>query len=291
MALRAELYDWYPAVYNTIGVLVVCHGISEHRGRYRLWAEWMADAGWSVLVVDLPGHGIAADSPGLPEGNRWADFRERLKAAVLTAGNHAPGEPVWLIGHSMGSIVALTTAAKKDWPEPLHGIVLLGTLLPGRAEARLMRGIAGFGPDDRTHPLLEALVFGKYQRHFSRDMAGADWISDRAACREDYARDPLCGARPSRRLWRMLGEGLCELTAPNGLKNLPEGTEILILAGGEDPVGQFGKGPKKMASRLRRHGLSNTLKLYPSARHELLQNGSDLTVWIDLERMMKDFSK
>lgn len=290
MALQADLYDWYPSLRNSIGVLVVCHGISEHRGRYRLWAEWMADAGWSVLVVDLPGHGSQSDTPGLPEYNHWADFQQRVQEAVVTARTAAPGRRLWLVGHSMGSVLALTSVARKTWSVPLQGIVLSGALLPGRAEARVMRYIAASGQDTRTHRLLELMVFGRYQRHFSRDLAGVDWISDRAASREDYTRDPLCGTQPSRRMWRILGEGLVELAAPSCLKNLPTDIEILILAGGKDPVGQFGKGPDKLATKLRKWGVSNTLKLYPTARHELLQNGSDLTVWIDLERMLNDFT-
>ena len=46
---------------------------------------------------------------------------------------------------------------------------------------------------------------------------------------------------------------------------------MLIVSGQEDPVGDFGKGPKKIAAELTKKGFHDiTLKLFPTLRHEIL---------------------
>ena len=46
---------------------------------------------------------------------------------------------------------------------------------------------------------------------------------------------------------------------------------ILLIAGGQDPVGNYGKGVKKVYDSYKKAGIQDvSMKLYPDDRHELL---------------------
>jgi pimeloyl-ACP methyl ester carboxylesterase len=85
-----------------------------------------------VLAVDLFGHG----GSGLPrDGGGLAADRALLDRFV----RDVVGEPVLLVGHSMGGVLALLHAAAA--PRTLTGLVLLSPPVPGRA-GRIDAGIA-----------------------------------------------------------------------------------------------------------------------------------------------------
>ena len=75
------------------------------------------------------------------------------------------------------------------------------------------------------------------------------------------------------------------------LNKIPKDLPILVISGEQDPVGEFGKGPKMVADIYRNNNIKDvTLKLYPGDRHEILNEldkevvDHDLLNWM-LERM------
>ena len=77
------------------------------------------------------------------------------------------------------------------------------------------------------------------------------------------------------------------LQDPKNLQNVPKNLPILIVSGEEDPVGDYGKGPKLTLESLQKYGAEDvTLKLYPGLRHETLNEDAreevkeDLYQWI-----------
>jgi pimeloyl-ACP methyl ester carboxylesterase len=97
-------------------VMVFIHGAGLDHTCWQLQSRWFAWHGWSVLAVDLPGHG---QSEGPPRDS--IDDLVSFIDALLTAAG-APHAA--LVGHSMGAIVALEAAAKL--PEKVTNIGLLG---------------------------------------------------------------------------------------------------------------------------------------------------------------------
>jgi len=96
---------------------VFLHGSGLDSAVWALHSRWYAYHGWSVLAVDLPGHGRSA-GPALPSIGAIADWVERL---IETAGI---GKAT-LIGHSMGSLIALEAAARH--PHRVSSLGLIGT--------------------------------------------------------------------------------------------------------------------------------------------------------------------
>jgi len=109
-------------------LIVFIHGAQHDHSVWILQSRFFAHHGFSVLAVDLPGHGRSEGSP-LASIEQLADWIAQL---ISTAGLG----PAHLAGHSMGSLIALETAARH--PEGVLSLALLGTAAPMRVSAALL---------------------------------------------------------------------------------------------------------------------------------------------------------
>ncbi len=97
--------------------VVLIHGAGLDHSVWALQSRWLAHHGRSVLAPDLPGHGKSGGTPLASIGD-MADWI----IALLTA---ADIERAALIGHSMGSLVALEAARRH--PTRVRALGLIGT--------------------------------------------------------------------------------------------------------------------------------------------------------------------
>src|SRR6185312_7478550 len=102
---------------SSLPVVVFLHGAGMDRSAWALHSRWFAHHGFAVLAPDFPGHGF---SPGAPLAN-IADMADWTAALIAASGT----SQARLIGHSMGSLVALETAARH--PDRVSGLALVGT--------------------------------------------------------------------------------------------------------------------------------------------------------------------
>ena len=100
--------------------VVFIHGACHDHTPFTLLARWFAHHGWSVLAVDLPGH-MRSAGPLLPDVEAMADW-------VLALLDAAGAQRAALVGHSMGSLIALQAAGRA--PERATHLVLIGTAFP-----------------------------------------------------------------------------------------------------------------------------------------------------------------
>ena len=97
--------------------IVLLHGAGFDHTTWALHSRWFAHHGFGVLAPDLPGHGRSSGPP-LPTIAGMADWT----ASLLNAAGAARAR---LVGHSMGSLIALETAARH--PAKVSGLSLIGT--------------------------------------------------------------------------------------------------------------------------------------------------------------------
>src|SRR5260370_17347940 len=96
--------------------VVLLHGAGFDHTTWALHSRWFAHHGFGVLAPDLPGHGRSSGAP-LPTIADMADWT----AALLDAAGAAKAR---LVGHSMGSLIALETAARH--PAKVSTLSLIG---------------------------------------------------------------------------------------------------------------------------------------------------------------------
>src|SRR3954469_14168297 len=144
---------WWP-IDSPRGVVLIAHGASEHSGRYDRFARALNDAGFAAVALDHRGHGRTA--PSSPRGVMGAgggqavvdDLHELRSSARSTFGADVP---VFLFGHSMGSLIALGYLAQHA--DGLAGSVLCGApanIDDAAAIGPLLQGFADAGM--RDHP-------------------------------------------------------------------------------------------------------------------------------------------
>jgi len=108
--------------------VVFVHGALHDHSCWTLLARWAAHHGWSVLAIDLPGHGRSAGPP-LPDV-------EAIAAWLLAVLDAAGVQRAALVGHSMGSLAALEATGRA--PERVTRLVMMGTAYPMKVSEALL---------------------------------------------------------------------------------------------------------------------------------------------------------
>jgi alpha-beta hydrolase superfamily lysophospholipase len=277
---------WLPPGDPRATVQVV-HGASEHSGRYERLAGALSARGLAVYAMDLRGHGRTAEGTGT--GRFGAPGVEGVLADVralhLVAAEQHPGLPRLLLGHSMGSIIALA-AAEADGGD-LAGLVLSGPLGVDPAltdtvtqlEAAVAGGLGG-----------QPLDLGTFNAPFEPARPRYDWLSRDDAEVDAYLADPLAGDEVPLTYDYAAGVFGMNVRAntPEGVAGLPDGLPVLLLSGQRDPVGGVDAAHVTALARLLRdRGLPVEQHVYPDARHEVFNETNrdevvaDLLGWID----------
>jgi acylglycerol lipase len=148
-----ELYwqGWLPDT-SPRGLLLVCHGMGEHSGRYATVVEALLPDGWAVYGVDHRGHGRSAGRRA--HIRRYADFLADFDTFRRTVAGRHPDLRPFLLGHSMGGQIALAYAL--DHQDGLAGLVLSAPALAVPAVPRAVR--SAFTMAARIAPTLRRAV-------------------------------------------------------------------------------------------------------------------------------------
>lgn len=101
----ASLYyqSWNPAE-KPEAVLLIAHGLAEHSGRYEHFADFFVNRGYAVFALDYLGHG-KSDGDRCHIG-QFSDYTDSIALLVDRIREECPEAPLFLVGHSMGGLVA-----------------------------------------------------------------------------------------------------------------------------------------------------------------------------------------
>jgi len=164
-------------------IVILVHGLGEHIQRYKHVAARFNERGIAVLGFDQRGHGQTEGKRGLiPSGKQLMDD---ITSAIKLAHELCPGKPVFLYGHSMGSVEVLYYGL--TGPEKPAGILATSTPLylnPASAKKRKL-----------------AQLFGKILPSLTMNNGlDANGLSRDKAIVQDYKTDPLVHPMASVRL-------------------------------------------------------------------------------------------
>ncbi|GAB3323760.1 alpha/beta hydrolase [Geodermatophilus aquaeductus] len=265
------------------------HGLSEHAGRYGRLAAALTARGFAVAALDQRGHGLTAESTGggrFGDGATSAHVLDDVRDLGQRLADEHPGVPRFLLGHSLGSAVALASAERDG--AGLAGLVLSGPIgvAPHMADAvpQLEAAVAA-GAGDQPMDALST-----FNTAFEPARTPHDWLSRDEAEVDAYVADPLCGddVPPT----YGYGAGMFALVAgcatPEAVADLPGGLPVLLLSGQRDPVGgEDAAQVTALADLMRARGLEVEQHVYPDARHEVFNETNrdevtaDLLSWLE----------
>lgn len=107
---------------------VFIHGAQNDHSVWLLQTRYFAHHGFNVLAVDLPGHGRSKGAA--------CTSVEAMAAWVLALIDAAGVDQALMIGHSMGSLIALEASHKA--PQRVSRLAMLGTTYPMKVSDALL---------------------------------------------------------------------------------------------------------------------------------------------------------
>lgn len=265
-------YEWLPDTAKhpePLAAVQIAHGIGEHALRYADFADFLARAGFAVYADDHRGHGAT----GMRQHRGDVSLLGRLGPGGLRATEAAivqltsiirerhPGLRVAQFGHSWGSL--MTQRILNDHPRNWEVVVLSGSAF-------------------RTAKYMES---GALNANWAKtpDANGFEWLSRDPETARRFIADPLCFEANIIKLFG-LADGLRLFGKPKA--GFAADVPILIVSGSEDPISR-GDGLQHLAEAYRARGVREvSVKLYPGARHETLNETNrdevftDVTTWL-----------
>ncbi len=274
-AKSIHYYKWEKQ--NPKAILQIIHGMGEHAGRYAKHAENFTEEGYVVYANDHRGHGFTAESVDrigyFDDGHFWHDTQSDIKQLTEIALSENPGLPIFILGHSMGSMLLrdyISTSKTKFAGAILSGTGgdpgVLGKI--GRLLAKVIAGI--YGGKERSE-FLRSLSFGKFNKEFEPMRTKADWITRDNDEADKYAKDPMCSKTFTSGYWVDFLEGVLHINTKEVYNAAPKDLPMYIFSGGRDPVGDFGKGVNEVFQKYKQAGVTSIqCTIYEDARHEML---------------------
>lgn len=271
-------------------VLQIVHGIAEYIERYDDFAAYLNSLGILVVAEDHMGHGQSINNGGIQgyfHGGWFTAVADSKKLMDMTMAEY-PGKPYILLGHSMGSFMARTMLCK--YPDcGISAAIISGTgwqpkeALP--ALIKIIDLVCKKTGEQNPNETLQNLVFGSYNKKVEHPRTPYDWLTRDAKIVDAYAAHPLCGFTASCGLLREMMKGIYYIEQPKHLALMRKELPVLFIAGGDDPVGSYGKGVRRTAEEFRKAGMQNvTVNIYPLGRHEILNEINREDVYTDVSK-------
>ncbi len=265
-------------------VVQISHGMAEHGQRYEAIVEPLLQAGFVVFCSDHRGHGEMAkygDRGHFADDKGWHLVVSDLYQINRMIRKRYPGLPLFLLGHSMGSFIAIQYAL--DYRGSIDGLALSGSNYDSPVVYRTARGIARMeklrqGGHGRSK-LIDYLSFGSFNKHFAPNRTPFDWLSRDSIEVDKYIADPECGFLCTNQMWIDLLGGLVHISDPENLARIPPDLPVYVLGGEKDPVSDMGRGLERLMDALRQAGVRDIdSDIYPDGRHEMFNETNRETV-------------
>jgi len=196
LGMRIYYQSWMPP-RKAKAVLVIAHGIGEHGGRYAQLADYFTKRNLAVWACDHRGHGKSDGKRG--HVDNFDDYLADLGQMIRIAKDHSPGVRTFLLGLSLGALIAMFYAEKH--PSDLDGLILSGpalrekmkispvTAFMGRTFSRIMPTFTtgtGLDPNLLSH---DKEVVKKYvEDPLVHKVATARWFTEYRRAQEETMR-------------------------------------------------------------------------------------------------------
>lgn len=255
-------------------IVQIVHGIAEHVERYDEYANYLTGHGFLVVAEDHMGHGGSVNGGGIQgyfHGGWFAAVEDTYQLLQDMKAEY-PDIPYILFGHSMGSFMARTILGK--YPDSgIQAAVISGTCWqPAFAMPAIVKVMeAACKKIGETNPSgkLQQMIFGSYNARVEHPRTPQDWVSRDKRIVDNHPMNN--GFQPKAGLLRDMMAGIAYVERKEVLSSMKKNLPVLFVAGGDDPVGGYGKGVHQAAEAFRKAGMKDvSLRIYPMCRHEIL---------------------
>lgn len=274
------------------GIFQLSHGMAENKERYLPLMEFIAARGFVCIIHDHRGHGASIRSENdlgyMYENGDTAIVRD-LHQISLYAKTCYPQLPLYLMGHSMGSLVV--RCYLQDYSQELAALIVCGSpsFNPAAGAAihicNLLTGIYG---DHHRSRMITNMAFGKFGQNFPEKEENS-WLSANAENVKAYNASPLCGfiftTNGYHALFRLVQRTYSQKDwdAARSRQTLNTSLPIFFIAGEADPCITNPDKFREAVGFLQKQGFTEiSHKLYRGMRHEIANETGKEEVWNDI---------
>lgn len=269
-------------------VLQLSHGMIEFIERYEGLAQYLNEQDILVIGNDHLGHGHTAGRDEdlgyfCPEHMSETVVKD-LHTVTEYAKKEYPGIPYFLLGHSMGSFMARRYLM--TYGDELTGAILCGTgeqtsatLFAGKTAAGILGAFKG---QRYRSEFIRKTSFKGYNDRFEKRTEN-DWLTKDQSIVDWYNGHKFCTFGFTINGYKTLFEVLTYIQKQENYNKIPKNLPIYMIAGEDDPVGNYGEGVKHIYKQYKDSGIKDiSIKLYPNDRHEILNELDKETVYADV---------
>lgn len=269
-----------------VAVLQVAHGMRGCKERFLPFMTFMAEHGVVCIANDHRGHGDSVkdvSDRGYMYSGGYIALVEDMKMVTDWAHEQFPDLPVYLLGHSMGSLAARTYMKSHDGE--VSGLFVLGS--PSQppmvsAMLALLRLLCVFRNGRMKIPMIQNLTSWVYNRKFSKEGRNA-WTCSDPSVRRDFATNMACNFDFTANATYALMSLMRETYSCSGWMAANPDVPVYFVSGDDDPCMRDEAAFHAAAQHLADMGYRNvTSALYSGMRHEVLNEIGKEAVWEDL---------
>ena len=272
---RDTVKGWiYTPIIQPKGIIQIVHGFGEHSRRYMHLVLRLLDEGFVVCADDHVGHGVTAAA-----NNTWGDYgykgytttTEDEKTLHDLVTEKYPNLPFFMFGHSWGSMIARDFTVK-------HGNLLSAVIYCGTVALRdntielnsKLKKLVDSGHGSEIDPNLLGELFLGLNDRYENTITPNDWIAADPNVVADHARDPFNNFHIPPNIqalydFTQLWAEVCTDRWASNVPNIP----IYLIAGDQDPAGNYGQGIYEIANWLYKTGKRPQTRVYSGYRHEI----------------------
>lgn len=269
------------------GIVQFSHGMAEHKARYYEFMGFLADNGYATVIHDHRGHGDSVyshDDWGYFYDDTAEGIIEDLHQISVYIKNRFPNVPLYLIGHSMGSLTVREYLKKYDYE--IAKLVVSGS--PSQNPAAgvalgLVSLIKTFKGDRFKSTFINNLAFGSYNKGIPNPQSEFAWLSVNDSNVEAYEKDPGCGFLFTLNGFRNLFLLMSSTYKNSGWQLQNQELPIMFVAGSCDPCIASKAKWESAQEFLRKVGYPNvTSKMYEGLRHEIFLEAPRHAIYKDV---------
>ena len=295
--LNIHLHHWLPEKPDKLFFLI--HGSVEHAKRYEYFAEKLTEKGFVVIAPDHRGHGMTAKEQG--EFSHFGDENGFMRAIGDTGEilDHIikmyPDLPRVIFGHSLGSFMTrkFISIRGDDFKAAILSGTSWGNTLELKGGLMLIKLWSLFSNKNTPNQKFNDFFWGQLNAKVKNRKGTLDFINSDEKEVEKYAADPLNGNTITLEFGAQMSKALLIVRQDEVFKGTPDNLPIYLASGMDDPLSNKGKDINLIAKKYQTFGVKDvTVKLYPGARHEILNEPikdqviGDMINWLE-----KVFSK
>ncbi len=286
-----KAHDGYNLLLNVYeaeqpkAVVQIAHGMEEHQGRYKKFAEMLVQNGYTVVSADMRGHGKMAKTLGFFK--RQNGYRTLINDQVRVTKyikERFASLKLFLFAHSMGSIISRVVLQNHS---KLYDKVVFSGYPNYRASAKLGIKIANALTEKHgskyKSKLMTSLEFKFFNFMVWNPKTKVDWMCYNKEVIDEYLKDSLCGAGFTCSAFSDLFTLVVMMHDYKKYKKVNQNLSMLFLRGANDPSTGGVSGSMKSVEVMKRAGFKNITKIdYQKMRHEVINEKENQKVYDDI---------